>query len=137
MSELAGSLSAADMHVVVMGEPFVGIVHPCKIYNILLIGVPALYIGPAKSHITEIVSQMSEAGLAYGAMHGDVEAVTRHILAGASGSYRRLDERASDPPALAFSKQAVLPRLIEALQPVCDSSALYDAAVADSNAHSL
>lgn len=137
MSELAGSLSAADMHVVVMGDPFVGIVHPCKIYNILSIGAPALYIGPAKSHITEIFSQMSESGLAYTAMHGDVEAVTRHILGCASGSYRVSRARVPCRPASAFSKQEVLPRLIEALRPVCDTPALYDPAVADSKAHSL
>jgi hypothetical protein len=35
LDQLAGSLSAADLHVVVMGNVFVGLVHPCKIYNIL------------------------------------------------------------------------------------------------------
>ncbi len=137
MDELAGSLSAADMHVVVMGNPFVGIVHPCKIYSILSIGKPALYIGPVKSHITDIFSQMGEGCMAHRATHGDVEAVTRHILDGASGSHRALKDRTSDPAARVFSKQAVLPRLIEALQPVCGSSALYDSAAAGSKAHSL
>jgi len=33
--QIAGSLSAADLHVVVMGDAFVGITHPCKIYNAL------------------------------------------------------------------------------------------------------
>ncbi|PYI89084.1 MAG: glycosyltransferase WbuB, partial [Verrucomicrobia bacterium] len=46
LDQLAASLSAADLHVVVMGDRFVGIVHPCKIYNILTVGVPVLYIGP-------------------------------------------------------------------------------------------
>ena len=137
MGELAGSLSAADMHVVVMGNPFVGIVHPCKIYNILSIGAPALYIGPVKSHITDIFSQMGEDGFRRSAAHGDVDAVTRHILDGASGSHLALKDRTCGPAALAFSKQAVLPRLIEALQPVCGSSALYDSAAAGSKAHSL
>ena len=51
MEKLSGSLSAADLHVVVLGEKFVGIVHPSKIYNILNIDVPVLYIGPQpKSH---------------------------------------------------------------------------------------
>src|SRR5205807_812373 len=57
LSELAASLSAADLHVVVMGEPFVGIVHPCKIYNILNVGAPVLYIGPSPSHITEMMGK--------------------------------------------------------------------------------
>ena len=56
--EVAGSLSAADLHVVVMGEAFVGIVHPCKIYNILAVGAPVLYLGPCPSHVTEILDEM-------------------------------------------------------------------------------
>ena len=32
-----------------------GIVHPCKIYNILALGIPFLYIGPEVSHITEML----------------------------------------------------------------------------------
>src|SRR4029079_11338516 len=36
--ELSAVLSAADLHVVAMGEAFPGIVHPCKVYNILTIG---------------------------------------------------------------------------------------------------
>src|SRR5262249_40748815 len=35
LDQLAASLSAADLQVVVMGNPFVGLVHPCKIYNVL------------------------------------------------------------------------------------------------------
>jgi glycosyltransferase involved in cell wall biosynthesis len=58
LSELSHSLSAADLHVVVMGESFVGIVHPCKVYNILSVGAPVLYIGPTPSHVTDIASEL-------------------------------------------------------------------------------
>jgi len=126
MEVLAGSLSAADMHVVVMGDSFVGIVHPCKIYNILSIGAPALYIGPEKSHITEIFSRMDDDCFARSAAHGDVNAVTRHILGGVASSERALNGRINAPAALAFSKQALLPRLVEALQAAGRSPALYD-----------
>jgi len=68
---LAASLSAADLHVVVMGDQFVGIVHPSKIYNILALGIPVLYIGPAESHITD---------LAYGAAAGTGSGVPRASL---------------------------------------------------------
>ena len=57
LNELSHSLSAADLHVVVMGEGFVGIVHPCKIYNILSVGAPVLYIGPTPSHVTDIAAE--------------------------------------------------------------------------------
>src|SRR5258708_2862229 len=59
LAQLSASLSSADLHVVVMGEPFVGLVHPCKIYNILRIGGPLLYIGPRPSHITEILEALN------------------------------------------------------------------------------
>jgi colanic acid biosynthesis glycosyl transferase WcaI len=54
LNEISASLSAADLHAVVMGDPFVGIVHPCKIYNVMALGVPVLYIGPAESHIADL-----------------------------------------------------------------------------------
>src|SRR6266508_3268425 len=63
-AELAALLSAADLHVVVMGEAFRGIVHPSKIYNILAIGLPFLYIGPSESHMGDIIARFNGNGLA-------------------------------------------------------------------------
>ncbi len=57
---LSSSLSAADLQVVVMGNEFVGTIHPCKIYNILMIGCPVLYIGPEESHIADILDTLDE-----------------------------------------------------------------------------
>ena len=31
-----------------MGVPFVGIIHPCKLYSILAVGAPVLSIGPQR-----------------------------------------------------------------------------------------
>jgi hypothetical protein len=59
LNQLAGSLSAADLHVVVMGDAMLGLVHPCKIYNILSVGAPVLYIGPRPSHITDIMDELA------------------------------------------------------------------------------
>jgi glycosyltransferase involved in cell wall biosynthesis len=75
---LSASLSAADLHVVVMGDKYVGIVHPCKVYNVLAVGVPFLYIGPIESHVHDIISQAGSG--AYAAAHGDVDSVTANIL---------------------------------------------------------
>jgi hypothetical protein len=83
---LSASLSAADLHVVVMGDPFVGIVHPCKIYNILALGIPFVYIGPEESHVADILHLTGEEDVAGGLgrrsgfRHGDVDGVTRCIL---------------------------------------------------------
>ena len=78
IEKLSGSLSAADLHVVVMGDQYVGIVHPCKVYNVLAVGIPLLYIGPIKSHVHDIISQAGSG--AYAAAHGDVDTVTANIL---------------------------------------------------------
>ena len=78
--KLAGSLSAADVHLVVMGEPFVGIVHPCKIYNILAIGSPFLYIGPSPSHVTDLVEQLGGESNCIGSLrHGEISALVTQI----------------------------------------------------------
>ena len=53
-----------------------GIVHPCKIYNVLAVKKPFLYIGPNQSHVTDIIGQSS----AYVSSHGDVEGVVANIL---------------------------------------------------------
>ncbi len=108
---LAASLSAADLHTIVMGNKFVGIVHPSKLYNILTIGCPFLYIGPSESHISEIAARTKDSYGAYSANNGDVETVVKHILAEAqrksSGSRNRVSEIANT-----FSRTTLLPRLI-------------------------
>jgi colanic acid biosynthesis glycosyl transferase WcaI len=103
LDELSSSLSAADLHVVVMGDEFVGIVHPCKVYNIMSIGAPTLYIGPTPSHVTDIASQLRPGFFI--TSHGDVERVTAAILEAMQGHRRQ--------PASSFAKQILLPQLID------------------------
>jgi colanic acid biosynthesis glycosyl transferase WcaI len=57
IGSLAGSLSAADVQAVVLGSAMVGTIHPSKLYNILAVGSPVLYIGPERSHISDIMDQ--------------------------------------------------------------------------------
>jgi hypothetical protein len=77
---LSSSLAAADLHVVVMGNPFVGIIHPCKIYNILALGAPFLYIGPNESHVTDLVSQLGVSANCFASVrHGDLASAIRAI----------------------------------------------------------
>jgi colanic acid biosynthesis glycosyl transferase WcaI len=59
-----------------MGEPYVGIVHPCKIYNVLALRKPFLYIGPNESHVTDIIGQSNY----YVSAHGEVDGVVANIL---------------------------------------------------------
>lgn len=127
LSELSNSLSAADLHVVVMGEKFVGIVHPCKVYNIMLVGAPTLYIGPQPSHVTDIATHQDKF---YLTGHGDVEGVTAAILE-AVQVRGVLPGCGTDPTQATnvFSKDALLPQLIgviEAGQDVRDFSGLQE-----------
>jgi colanic acid biosynthesis glycosyl transferase WcaI len=120
LNELSGSLSAADLHVVVMGEPFVGIVHPCKVYNIMSIGVPVLYIGPQPSHVTDIASQQQHMFSI--SRHGDVESVTAAILS--HGSTQINTDQVRLHPCRSVDLVPRFVALIEALQDVQDVSGL-------------
>jgi glycosyltransferase involved in cell wall biosynthesis len=118
LDELSSSLSAADLHVVVMGEKFAGIVHPCKVYNILAVGAPVLYIGPEPSHVTDIASQH---GQFFHARHDDVQGVVSAILQAREIHVRQ--------PVQAFSKQTLLSELIASIevgQDLQDFSGLQD-----------
>ena len=109
---LSASLSAADLHVVLMGDPYVGIVHPCKIYNVLALGIPFLYIGPGQSHVRDIIAQ-SISG-AYAATHGDVPTVVANILA----AKRRTADVLPPPPQVThrFSGDVLIRELISAIE---------------------
>jgi glycosyltransferase involved in cell wall biosynthesis len=109
LETLAGSLSAADLHVVVMGNPFVGIVHPCKIYNIMEIGAPLLYIGPPESHVSDLITNLD--GRARTVSHGEVDLAVRHIIAAADRADRN-GSRSRAASASRFSKRTVLPQMI-------------------------
>jgi len=106
LNELSSSLSAADLHVVVMGEKFVGIVHPCKVYNIMSIGAPTLYIGPTPSHVTDIASQ--QQGRFFLTSHGDVDGVTAAIV-------EAMQPRARQATS-SYAKHILLPQLIDVVE---------------------
>ena len=104
LSELSSSLSAADLHAVVMGDAFVGIVHPSKVYNIMCVGAPILYIGPATSHVTDLADSDYQIFLA---RHRNTANVVAQIF-----EARKCERR----PLNAFSKHALLPELINVLE---------------------
>ena len=115
LDQLAGSLSAADLHVVVVGDPFVGIVHPCKIYNVLTIGVPFLYIGPQPSHISEILDSLPSESGCLRVAHEDVEGIIQHVrrFSGAAASRESNHFRVA---AARFAKENLLSQLVETLE---------------------
>ena len=85
LSELKHSLSAADVHVVSLGEDMVGIIHPCKIYGAMAAARPILFLGPKPSHITDLLDAHQ---LGWHVGHGDVS--------GAVSAIRAMREMSSD-----------------------------------------
>ncbi len=114
LNELSASLSAADLHVVVMGNPFVGVVHPCKIYNVLSVGAPVLYLGPKPSHLSELLDALDSPVTAC-VPHGDVDRCRDQIQRMAALKQRGEPERYASL-AHQFSQGALLPRFIAELE---------------------
>src|SRR5439155_994355 len=114
LEQLSGSLSAADLHVVVMGDPFVGTIHPCKIYNVLGVGAPLLCIGPEPSHLADILTQVSSAMCARVA-HGDADACAREVRRIAAAGARGEAEKYA-AVAAGFSQRELQPRFIAELE---------------------
>jgi putative colanic acid biosynthesis glycosyltransferase WcaI len=110
IQKLSASLSAADLHVVVMGNQYVGIVHPSKIYNVLAVRRPFLYIGPSESHVSDIIKQSGAD--AYVSSHGDVEGVVTNIL---RAKRNAIPDSAGLSEEL-FSKNRLVPQMISAIE---------------------
>ena len=115
MEKLSGSLSAADLHLVVMGDPFVGIVHPCKIYNILMLGIPFLFIGPDQSHGGDLARCLGDPTHARMAHNGDVADIMRQIRAAMQLGSRPVNEAAKALGA-EFSHTVLCPRLVHIIE---------------------
>ena len=115
LDQLSGSLSAADAHVVVMGDAMLGLVHPCKIYNVLSVGVPVIYIGPATSHVTEILEGLQPGHPWIGVRHGATEVLAgqiKQLRAETMGHERQLHAEV----AKRYSQATLLPQLVAVLE---------------------
>jgi len=53
--------------------------HPCKIYNILAVGAPVIYIGPRPSHITEILDRLGAEYPSARVAHGEADILANQI----------------------------------------------------------
>jgi len=88
---------------------------PCKIYNILQVCSPVLYIGPVPSHISEIACAANGEFSYFAARHGEVERVVEHILR-ARAETIPFTRHISPHLQSLFPKEAVLPKLIAELE---------------------
>ena len=90
LERLRYSLSAADVHVVTIGDAVVGIVHPCKVYGAMAVARPVVLVGPAQSHVGDL---LEGEDIGWQVRHGDVDGLVRLI--------RSLAERPADDLAAA------------------------------------
>jgi len=115
VSGLSGSLSSADLHLVVMGDAFVGIVHPCKIYNVLALGLPFLSVGPDESHLTDLTTCIQDKRYALQVQNNAtgalVEAIRNAAARGTLPPSAELRALAAD-----YSLNALRPRLMKLIE---------------------
>ena len=114
LDKLSASLSAADAHVVVTGDAMLGLVHPCKIYNVLAVGAPVIYIGPEPSHVTEIMASLPGHPWIR-VPHGAAEELARQIQQLRPATIGR-ERRTIAEVAARYSQAALLPQLVSVLE---------------------
>jgi hypothetical protein len=109
LEKVGASLGAADLHIVAMGDAFVGLVHPCKVYNLLSLGLPWVGLGPKESHLGDLLKEMGESCGCANLRHGDGAALARLIQ-------ERATKLVSDPARLKkvgeqFRQSVLAPKL--------------------------
>ncbi len=77
IQEIKFSLNSANLHVVTLGNKMKGIIHPCKIYNLIVLKKPILYFGPSKSHISDIIRTF-KIGLSF--RHSEAKKAEKAII---------------------------------------------------------
>jgi glycosyltransferase involved in cell wall biosynthesis len=94
LDQIKFSLSAADLHVVTLGEHMPGIVHPCKIYGAMAVGRPILLIGPRPSHAADLIDRYQIGWqVDQGDISGTITAI-RHASSLPSAARAEVGERA-------------------------------------------
>jgi colanic acid biosynthesis glycosyl transferase WcaI len=113
LSELGNSLSAADLHVVSLGDNLAGIIHPCKIYGAMNVARPILYFGPKPSHVSDLLDSLD---IGWHVAHGDVEGALAALA----------DARAKSPEERAAMGQRAAQGLHDSLNQAILSGRLLD-----------
>ena len=116
--QLPALLSAADLQVVVLGDPFVGISHPCKVYNFLAAQRPFLYVGPDPSHIADLIRDAGLEKVTASFRHGEAPALAAELrrLAHASVNGDPSPPWPEKGLTAPWSEAAILPKIIAVLE---------------------
>jgi colanic acid biosynthesis glycosyl transferase WcaI len=118
LEDLKFSLTAADIHVVSMGTEMAGIIHPCKIYGAMEAARPILYLGPAPSHISDILEKHH---CGWQVSHGDVQGMQQRltsILAMPPEELHRMGQTGHAAVRQSLSQEALMKQLGDLLQSI-------------------
>jgi putative colanic acid biosynthesis glycosyltransferase WcaI len=88
------SLSAADVHLVSVGDDVVGVVHPCKVYGAMAVAKPILLLGPDPCHVSDLIR---DHNIGWHIKHDDVDgaiATINEILATPRDELETMGKRA-------------------------------------------
>lgn len=113
LDQIRYSLSAADLHIVSLGDNMSGIVHPCKIYGALSIGRPVLALGPNQSYLNDIIDG-NDIGRSI--EHGDVDATVAALQAAAEQTQEErvaIGQRAQQVATEKFSREQLVHQFLE------------------------
>lgn len=116
LSEIRYSLSAADVHLVTVGDGVVGIVHPCKVYGAMAVGRPILLLGPSPSHVSDL---LEEHRIGWRLDHGDVAGAVRvleEIRRTTPEERAAMGQRAREAIRSRLSKRALCGALCDVLE---------------------
>jgi glycosyltransferase involved in cell wall biosynthesis len=123
LDQIRYSLSAADLHIVSLGNEMSGIVHPCKIYGALSIGRPVLTLGPKESYLSDMIESRglrSEIGepvrIGWSIEHGDVAAAVAALKAAAGQTQQKraaIGQRAEEVARERFSREQLVNQFLE------------------------
>ncbi|MBL8764625.1 MAG: glycosyltransferase family 4 protein [Phycisphaerae bacterium] len=116
LASLRESLSAADVHLVTVGDAIVGIVHPSKVYGAMAVGRPILLLGPRPCHVTDLLDGHA---VGWRIAHGDVDGavrVIREILAADPATLDAMGSVAASVVRAGLSKRALCGRFCDVIE---------------------
>jgi colanic acid biosynthesis glycosyl transferase WcaI len=117
LEQLGSSLTAGDVHLVTLRCDLSGLLVPSKIYGILAAGRPAIYVGPPKSEVANILNE-GKCGVSI--VPGKARALADAVLAYADDPARQAEHgrRARVQFDRAYDRARGVRRLTEVIESV-------------------
>ena len=116
LSQIKYSLSAADVHLVSIGNEAVGVVHPCKVYGAMAVARPILLLGPEPCHVSDIVL---DSDIGWQISHDDIDGAVKTLKEIAATSPQQLQTmglHARELITSKFSKQALCGKFCDIIE---------------------